>query len=127
MVTRRLVEGGEVREGFTQVYCKVTLAARSPFFIHVDLRNFRSSCWCNWLGRHGTRRPLGSAVLWRTSVVSGVCRVRRLSAAMFWRMGFAHTSPIENLLDTEDFTLEQLLEEDDIIQECKQLNKKLID
>mmetsp|Transcript_2494 Transcript_2494/g.3963 ORF Transcript_2494/g.3963 Transcript_2494/m.3963 type:complete len:603 (-) Transcript_2494:38-1846(-) len=46
---------------------------------------------------------------------------------MFWRMGFAHTSPIENLLDTEDFTLQQLLEEDDIIQECKQLNKKLID
>lgn len=42
-------------------------------------------------------------------------------------MGFAHTSPIENLLDTEDFTLQQLLEEDDIIQECKQLNKKLID
>jgi hypothetical protein len=46
---------------------------------------------------------------------------------MFWRMGFAHTSPIETLLDTEDFTLQQLLEEDDIIQECKQLNKKLID
>jgi len=42
-------------------------------------------------------------------------------------MGFAHTSPVENLLDTEDFTLQQLLEEDDIIQECKQLNKKLID
>ena len=46
---------------------------------------------------------------------------------MFWRMGFAHTSPVENLLDTGDFTLQQLLEEDDIIQECKQLNKKLID
>lgn len=42
-------------------------------------------------------------------------------------MGFAHASPIENLLDTEDFTLQQLLEEDDIVQECKQLNKKLID
>jgi len=50
-----------------------------------------------------------------------------LLSTMFWRMGFAHTSPVENLLDTEDFTLQQLLEEDDIIQECKQLNKKLID
>ena len=46
---------------------------------------------------------------------------------MFWRMGFAQTSPIDSLLDTDDFTLQQLLEEEDIIQECKQLNKKLID
>ena len=35
---------------------------------------------------------------------------------MFWRMGFAHTSPIDSLLDTDDFTLQQLLEEEDIIQ-----------
>mmetsp|Transcript_6373 Transcript_6373/g.14944 ORF Transcript_6373/g.14944 Transcript_6373/m.14944 type:complete len:624 (-) Transcript_6373:68-1939(-) len=46
---------------------------------------------------------------------------------MFWRLGFAHSSPVEQLLETGVFTLQQLLEEDDIIQECKQLNKKLID
>ena len=78
-----------------------------------------------WAPRHPAAAWQRRAVA--LSVDSGVCRVRQLSAAMFWRMGFAHTSPIENLLDTEDFTLEQLLEEDDIIQECKQLNKKLID
>lgn len=46
---------------------------------------------------------------------------------MFWRLGFGHSSPIETILDSEDFTLQQLLDEDDLIQECKQLNKKLID
>lgn len=46
---------------------------------------------------------------------------------MFWRLGFGHASPIETILDSEDFTLQQLLDEDDLIQECKQLNKKLID
>ena len=46
---------------------------------------------------------------------------------MFWRLGFAHTSPVDQLLESDDFTLQQLLEENDIIQECKQLNKKLID
>jgi len=46
---------------------------------------------------------------------------------MFWRLGFAQTSPVDQLLETGNFTLEQLLEEPDIIQECKQLNKKLIE
>lgn len=46
---------------------------------------------------------------------------------MFWRLGYGHTSPVEQLLERDDFTLQQLLEEQDIIQECKQLNKKLID
>jgi hypothetical protein len=46
---------------------------------------------------------------------------------MFWRLGFAQTSPIETLLESDDFTLQQLLDEDDVVQECKQLNNKLID
>mmetsp|Transcript_67685 Transcript_67685/g.180946 ORF Transcript_67685/g.180946 Transcript_67685/m.180946 type:complete len:611 (+) Transcript_67685:329-2161(+) len=46
---------------------------------------------------------------------------------MFWRLGFGHTSPLETLLDSDNYTLQQLLDEDDLIQECKQLNKKLID
>eukprot|EP00282_Hemiselmis_andersenii_P023543 CAMPEP_0172010284 /NCGR_PEP_ID=MMETSP1041-20130122/7652_1 /TAXON_ID=464988 /ORGANISM="Hemiselmis andersenii, Strain CCMP439" /LENGTH=551 /DNA_ID=CAMNT_0012664643 /DNA_START=95 /DNA_END=1747 /DNA_ORIENTATION=+ len=46
---------------------------------------------------------------------------------MFWRLGFAQTSPLEQLLESEDFTLQQVLEENEVIQECKQLNKKLID
>jgi hypothetical protein len=44
-----------------------------------------------------------------------------------WRLGFAQQSPVDQLLETGDFTLNQLLDEDDLIQECKQLNKKLVE
>ena len=38
------------------------------------------------------------------------------------------TFPAQQLvLDKESFTLEELLEEDDVIQECKSLNSRLID
>ena len=46
---------------------------------------------------------------------------------MFWRLGFAQSSPIETLLDSDNFTLQQLLDEDDLVQECKQINNKLLD
>ncbi|XP_071698242.1 uncharacterized protein [Rutidosis leptorrhynchoides] len=46
---------------------------------------------------------------------------------MFWRMtGLSTTSPVETILDKENFTLEELLDEDEIIQECKALNSRLI-
>ncbi|KAH9796128.1 SIT4 phosphatase-associated family protein [Citrus sinensis] len=46
---------------------------------------------------------------------------------MFWRMaGLSTASPVETILDKENFTLEELLDEDDIIQECKALNGRLI-
>ncbi|GKV31615.1 hypothetical protein SLEP1_g40291 [Rubroshorea leprosula] len=46
---------------------------------------------------------------------------------MFWRMaGLSTTSPVEAILDKENFTLEELLDEDEIIQECKALNTRLI-
>ena len=35
-------------------------------------------------------------------------------------------SPVERVLDKEEFTLEELLDEDDVIQECKSLNGRLI-
>ena len=44
---------------------------------------------------------------------------------MFWRMGFPHRSPIDGLLDNEDCTIQQILDEDDILQECKSKNDKL--
>jgi hypothetical protein len=49
------------------------------------------------------------------------------SGSMFWRLGFAQSSPIETLLDSDDYTLQQLLDEDDLVQECKQINNKLLD
>lgn len=33
---------------------------------------------------------------------------------------------VESVLDKENFTLEELLDEDEIIQECKALNSRLI-
>uniref|UniRef100_A0A7N0T3Y3 SIT4 phosphatase-associated family protein n=1 Tax=Kalanchoe fedtschenkoi TaxID=63787 RepID=A0A7N0T3Y3_KALFE len=46
---------------------------------------------------------------------------------MFWRMtGLSTASPVETILDKVNFTLEELLDEDEIIQECKALNGRLI-
>jgi len=46
-------------------------------------------------------------------------------AGAFWRIGFAQPSNIDSILDKDDFTLQELLDDDDILQECRQANKKL--
>ena len=47
---------------------------------------------------------------------------------MFWRFGgYANISTIDTILDKENFTLEELLDESDLIQELKQHNTKLIE
>ena len=47
---------------------------------------------------------------------------------MFWRFGgYANISTIDTLLDKADCTLEELLDESDLIQELKQHNTKLIE
>ncbi|RID46129.1 hypothetical protein BRARA_I02811 [Brassica rapa] len=46
---------------------------------------------------------------------------------MFWRMaGLSTASAVEAILDKDNFTLEELLDEDEIIQECKALNGRLL-
>ncbi|KAI1296809.1 Serine/threonine-protein phosphatase 6 regulatory subunit 3 [Halotydeus destructor] len=45
---------------------------------------------------------------------------------MFWQFESGAVSQIDNLLDKEDITLTELLEEDDVIQECKSQNLKLM-
>jgi serine/threonine-protein phosphatase 6 regulatory subunit 3 len=46
----------------------------------------------------------------------------------FWRsIGFHTVSAIDNILDKEHFTLEELLDEEELLQECKSQNKKLLD
>ncbi|KAL4562067.1 hypothetical protein LXL04_034257 [Taraxacum kok-saghyz] len=46
---------------------------------------------------------------------------------MFWRMtGLSTVSPVETVMDQGNFTLEELLDEDEIIQECRALNSRLI-
>ena len=47
---------------------------------------------------------------------------------MFWSMRYAQTSSIDGILERESgFTLEDLLGEDDLLQECKSHNTKLLD
>ncbi|KZT39264.1 SAPS-domain-containing protein [Sistotremastrum suecicum HHB10207 ss-3] len=46
---------------------------------------------------------------------------------MFWRFGFQNASSIDALLDKEDVTVEAILDEDDLIQECKNQNPRLMD
>lgn len=45
---------------------------------------------------------------------------------MFWKMSYADTSPIDAVLERPEFTLEDLLDEDHIIQESKGENEKLL-
>ena len=46
---------------------------------------------------------------------------------MFWRYGgYANLSAMDTLLEKADVTLEELLEESDLIQELKQQKAKLI-
>ncbi|KAI8524026.1 hypothetical protein RHMOL_Rhmol13G0117400 [Rhododendron molle] len=46
---------------------------------------------------------------------------------MFWKLPvLSSSSPVESVLDKENFTLEELLDEEEIIQECKALNSRLI-
>ncbi|XP_062082091.1 uncharacterized protein LOC133788583 isoform X2 [Humulus lupulus] len=46
---------------------------------------------------------------------------------MFWKLtSLSASSPVESILDKDNFTLEELLDEEEIIQECKALNSRLI-
>uniref|UniRef100_A0A8C7PL89 Protein phosphatase 6 regulatory subunit 2 n=1 Tax=Oncorhynchus mykiss TaxID=8022 RepID=A0A8C7PL89_ONCMY len=49
-----------------------------------------------------------------------------LSATMFWKFDLHTTSHIDQLLDREDVTLRELMEEDDVLQECKAQNRRLL-
>ncbi|KAI6079935.1 Serine/threonine-protein phosphatase 6 regulatory subunit 2 isoform X2 [Aix galericulata] len=52
----------------------------------------------------------------------GVCPI-----IMFWKFDLNTTSHVDKLLDKEDVTLHELMDEDDILQECKAQNRKLLD
>eukprot|EP00731_Ephydatia_muelleri_P029817 Em0021g340a len=46
---------------------------------------------------------------------------------MFWKLSFRQPSSIDTLLDKENLTLGEILEEGDVLQECKTQNRKLVD
>ncbi len=46
---------------------------------------------------------------------------------MFWKVaGYSQPSPLEAILDMDGFSLEDVLDEADLIQECKSLNGRLV-
>lgn len=45
---------------------------------------------------------------------------------MFWKFDLITSSHLEALLDKEDVTLPELLDEDDVLQECKAQNRRLL-
>eukprot|EP01012_Entosiphon_sulcatum_P004177 TRINITY_DN1155_c0_g1_i1.p1 TRINITY_DN1155_c0_g1~~TRINITY_DN1155_c0_g1_i1.p1 ORF type:complete len:630 (+),score=95.07 TRINITY_DN1155_c0_g1_i1:897-2786(+) len=45
---------------------------------------------------------------------------------MFWRLGFHQKSPLETLLERDDATLEEVLDQEDLLQEAKAGAEKLI-
>uniref|UniRef100_A0A1A8HID2 Protein phosphatase 6, regulatory subunit 2b n=1 Tax=Nothobranchius korthausae TaxID=1143690 RepID=A0A1A8HID2_9TELE len=45
---------------------------------------------------------------------------------MFWKFDLHTSSHLETLLDKEDVTLSELLDEEDVLQECKAQNRRLI-
>ena len=46
---------------------------------------------------------------------------------MFWRFGLASSSTIDSLLEKEDVTLEDVLNDADVLQESKANNEKLVE
>ncbi|CAO3565882.1 unnamed protein product [Mortierella alpina] len=46
---------------------------------------------------------------------------------MYWRLGHQNASVIDHLLESGNVSLEELLEQDDLIQECKAQNPRLIE
>ena len=46
---------------------------------------------------------------------------------MFWTYQPQSTSEVETILDKEDVTLTEILQEENVIQECKSRNRKLLD
>nr|XP_042127001.1 serine/threonine-protein phosphatase 6 regulatory subunit 1 isoform X3 [Peromyscus maniculatus bairdii] len=47
--------------------------------------------------------------------------------AMFWKFDLHTSSHLDTLLEKEDLSLPELLDEEDVLQECKVVNRKLLD
>ncbi|KAL0155821.1 hypothetical protein M9458_050084, partial [Cirrhinus mrigala] len=46
---------------------------------------------------------------------------------MFWKFDLHTTSHIDTLLEKDDVTLTEVMDEEDVLQECKAQNHKLVD
>lgn len=46
---------------------------------------------------------------------------------MFWKFDLHSSSHIDTLLERDEVTLKELMDEEDILQECKAQNRKLVE
>ena len=46
---------------------------------------------------------------------------------MFWRFGFHNTSAIQGIIEKDDATLASIIGEEELLQELKNQNQKLLD
>ncbi|XP_013364696.1 PREDICTED: serine/threonine-protein phosphatase 6 regulatory subunit 1 isoform X3 [Chinchilla lanigera] len=51
----------------------------------------------------------------------------QVEGAMFWKFDLHTSSHLDTLLEREDLSLPELLDEEDVLQECKVVNRKLLD
>ncbi|KAG8217935.1 Mu homology domain-containing protein [Butyriboletus roseoflavus] len=92
--------------------------------------NYRSIKWVRYLTKASGSyqiRCRNSPQLFIRSFLNSSQSKQRSSGFMFWRFGFHNTSAIDSLLDKDDVSLEAILDEDDLLQECKSQNTRLID
>lgn len=68
----------------------------------------------------------GGLTVWRSELLF-VLTCSSVATIMFWKFDLNTTSHVDKLLDKEHVTLQELMDEDDILQECKAQNQKLLD
>ncbi|XP_058530133.1 serine/threonine-protein phosphatase 6 regulatory subunit 1 isoform X2 [Ochotona princeps] len=63
----------------------------------------------------------------RKGLVGRSSTCRNVKGAMFWKFDLHTSSHLDTLLEREDLSLPELLDEEDVLQECKVVNRKLLD
>uniref|UniRef100_A0A804R7U0 Alpha-1,3-glucosyltransferase n=2 Tax=Zea mays TaxID=4577 RepID=A0A804R7U0_MAIZE len=101
------ISGEERREGSMWLLAMVLI---SPCLVLIDHGHFQYNCISLGL-------TLGA--------IAGVLSRNELIAAALFTLAINHKQ-VHTILDKENFTLKELLDEDEIIQECKALNSILI-
>ncbi|KAG8520593.1 Serine/threonine-protein phosphatase 6 regulatory subunit 1 [Galemys pyrenaicus] len=92
--------------------------------------SLQTSCFPCWTGGLRLAAPLGRAEGWacgegpRPSPVACSPRDR---GAMFWKFDLHAGSHLDALLEREGLSLPELLDEEDVLQECRGANRKLLD
>jgi hypothetical protein len=95
---------------------------------HYPVFSILYPCGCAGAASCVTARDVSVAE--RMVVASQLIRCNSAGSSwgrMFWKVaGYSQPSPLEAILDMDGFSLEDVLDESDLIQECKSLNGRLV-